>query len=137
MRTVQNIRSSAGALLLATTLAFSDSTSGPSPITVGREVLVSVNDTASAYSEYTADIDPEHPERLMACTQPWVGSLNERKNTLHVSFDSGKTWKLALEDLPVRAGLIAGDPACAYAQNNNAILSTLFEHEDAGFGKAS
>src|ERR1017187_8714694 len=70
----------------------------PSPITVGREVLVSGTDSLSAYSEYTADIDPDHPERLMVCTQPWVPALNERKNTLHVSFDGGQTWTLAFED---------------------------------------
>jgi hypothetical protein len=116
-------------------LAASDRAPAP-PIIVGKEVLISGADSA-AYSEYMADIDPEHPDRLMACTQPWVGALNERKNTLHVSFDGGKTWKLGLEDLPVRAGLIAGDPACAYLFNNIAILSTLFQHEEEGFGKNS
>lgn len=73
----------------------------------------------------------------MVCTQPWVPALNERKNTLHMSFDGGKTWSLALEDLPVRGGLIAGDPACIFGVNNTAFLSTLFQHDPEGFGRNS
>src|ERR1051325_162675 len=139
MPTQSTVRVSAstalGALLLVGTIASSHQKAPP--ITVGREVVVSGTDTLSAYSEYMADIDPEHPERLMACTQPFVPSLNERKNTLHASFDGGKTWALALEDLPVRGGLTIGDPTCIYTFNGVAVLSTLAAHEDSGFGQKS
>src|SRR5688572_4491961 len=101
-----------------------------SPISVGPEVMVSRQDSLVAHSEYMADIDPDHPERLLACDQPFVPALNERKNSLFASFDGGRTWELAKEDLAARGGLIAGDPVCMFALGETALFVTLVQDEE-------
>src|SRR5215831_8909565 len=126
-----------GALLVAAASTLPGQTRQQTPpIEVGREVMVSGPDTMSAYSEYDADIDPTNPNRMIVCAQPYVPSNNERKGTVHISSDGGKTWRLALEVPPARPGLTIGDPTCAFALDGTAIFSILYENEDGNLGGA-
>jgi hypothetical protein len=101
-------------------------------IAVGPEVMVSGPDTMSSYNEYDADIDPSNPNRLMVCAQPFVPDLNERKVTVHMSDDGGKTWRLSLDARPERKGLLIADPICAFAPNGTAVLSSLIQTLEGG-----
>src|ERR1051325_9567305 len=124
----------ASALVGVVLTALTRSSAAPPAIVVGPEVLVSGGDSLASYSEYMADVDPDHPERLMACAQPYIGEINERKVTLHLSFDGGKTWRLGIDRRPLREGLAAGDPTCAYGLGDTALFSVLVEHADDKVG---
>jgi hypothetical protein len=92
-------------------------------ILVGPTVHVSKAFADLPHYENLAAGDPEHPGRLITCAQVFPSLPGKaRDEHCYISFDGGKSWKLALE---VSEGSVNGDPAIVYGGHDHVYVVSL------------
>src|SRR4051812_39003307 len=97
-------------LLTAALVAFASPTAAQQ-IIVGPNVHVSAARANEPHSEVILAADPLHAERLLAGVHIAYTDTVGNKSIAYVSFDTGKTWSIAVEH---RDSTIGADAAVAY-----------------------
>ena len=94
----------------------------PDVMTVGPNVQVSKAFPRLPHYESLAGGDPDHPGRLLACSEVEHMDHAARSQHCYASFDAGKTWSTALE---LDEGPLTGDPAMTYGRGDTAFVTAL------------
>lgn len=93
-----------------------------SPITVWKNVRVSLPDPETIEFEALAAADPSEPRNLIACTMAFDPTANAHRTVIYASFDGGATWERVA--VSSRSGFV-GDPACVYGRGDTAYAAQL------------
>ena len=97
-------------------------------VSVGRNVQISLKNSARMHYEIFAAANPDDPRHLLACSMLHDSEHDAKWSILYSSFDAGATWTPTLE---VQHTSYVGDPACEYALNGSAIFSVLALHYES------
>ncbi len=108
--------------VLATLALFAPAPAAAQRITVGPNVQISAARANDPHSEPVIAADPDHPERLIAASHIAWRDTTGTKSIAYVSFDTGRTWSVALEHRDSTSG---GDAAVAYGPDGSALFATL------------
>jgi hypothetical protein len=96
------------------------------PISVGRNVQVSVRNGERQHWETQVAADPTHPERLVGCSiiSPADRNRNaiDHNTVVYTSSDGGGSWRPTLELGP---DLISRDPTCEFGPDGTAYFAAF------------
>jgi hypothetical protein len=89
-------------------------------IRVGENVQVSAANPEWAHLEPVADVDPDNPQHLIACSEIVTPEPDNQLNTVaYVSFDGGRSW---IETLRVKT-MQTAHPSCAFGHGDIAYFT--------------
>ena len=100
----------------------------PPKIIVGPNVRVSSANGDRAHWETRLGADPEHANRLIACSYVHSSALNVFHTVVYLSEDAGTSWRPTLE---TTGADYIGDPDCIFGLDGAAYFATLPLHYES------
>jgi hypothetical protein len=120
----RGILAAAGLLLFAVPMAAQDTPNSSAAVRVGPSVHVSKDLPSDPHGEIEIGANPQDANQLVACSMLFPNVSPTSEVVTYVSFDGGKTWKLALRTKG-QDGHESWDPDCRYGPGH--LLYSLSE----------